>query len=349
MTSFAAWRTSAKQHLKSDRVGPIPRTGKNKNKKAQKQYQEITSAIFAAEAVEPHTTKSGFLFFDIQNVSSRVDRAARLPHRHTRRERKRADVFRYSGDSVECGRKRRAVDSLRVSRCPAGHGSARPSRHARSPSQLLRSSHLHCPGADAVQQVGITRIIADRSRRSVPPSGSTAGHRAASAAFSSHSNASSVSPIPRYSMTHDMGATYICFAAAFKCSSNASARSLVCRLRRSTIPAARASADSARQVRRLSAARRWPARIRSSAPGSEPPRCALRCRWGRARARGWTWRNGAVVIAAIVIDARQVNVGGNGKRIAGQRQPDLLLGLIEPAGLHQQQVVVHVRDRAGQA
>ncbi len=56
------------------RVGPIP-LGTNKNKKAQKQYEEITSAIFAAEAVEPHTTKSGFLFFDVQGVKQPVDGA----------------------------------------------------------------------------------------------------------------------------------------------------------------------------------------------------------------------------------------------------------------------------------
>ena len=49
------------------RVGPITLSG-NTNKKAQKQYAEIQSAIFAAQAVEPHTTKSGFLFFDVAGV-----------------------------------------------------------------------------------------------------------------------------------------------------------------------------------------------------------------------------------------------------------------------------------------
>jgi len=49
------------------RLGPIP-LGGNKNKKAQKQYEELLNARFAAEAVEPHTTKSGFLFFDIAGV-----------------------------------------------------------------------------------------------------------------------------------------------------------------------------------------------------------------------------------------------------------------------------------------
>ena len=50
------------------RLGPIP-LGGNKNKKVQKQYEELLSARFAAEAVEPHTTKSGFLFFDIAGVT----------------------------------------------------------------------------------------------------------------------------------------------------------------------------------------------------------------------------------------------------------------------------------------
>jgi len=53
------------------RVGPITINGA-KNKKAQKQYDEITAARFAAEAVEPHTTKSGFLFFDIEDVKQPV-------------------------------------------------------------------------------------------------------------------------------------------------------------------------------------------------------------------------------------------------------------------------------------
>jgi hypothetical protein len=56
------------------RIGPIPLSG-NKNKKAQKQYDEIMAARFSAEAVEPHSTKSGFLFFDIEGVKQPVDGA----------------------------------------------------------------------------------------------------------------------------------------------------------------------------------------------------------------------------------------------------------------------------------
>jgi len=54
------------------RAGPIPLPGNSKNKKAQKQYQELLNANFAAEAVEPHTTKSGFIFFDVLGVKQPV-------------------------------------------------------------------------------------------------------------------------------------------------------------------------------------------------------------------------------------------------------------------------------------
>jgi hypothetical protein len=54
------------------RVGPIPLSG-NKNKKAQKEYEEIQSAKFEAQAVEPHTTKSGFVFFDVEGVKQPLD------------------------------------------------------------------------------------------------------------------------------------------------------------------------------------------------------------------------------------------------------------------------------------
>jgi len=56
------------------RLGPLTLSG-NKNKKAQKQYSEILDAHFAAEAVEPHTTRAGFLFFDVAGVSQPVDGA----------------------------------------------------------------------------------------------------------------------------------------------------------------------------------------------------------------------------------------------------------------------------------
>ncbi|MGA3053905.1 MAG: hypothetical protein ABSD63_06840 [Candidatus Korobacteraceae bacterium] len=56
-------------------AGPIPLPGGTKNKKAQQQYAEITGAKFTAAAVEPHSTQSGFLFFDVLGVSQPVDGA----------------------------------------------------------------------------------------------------------------------------------------------------------------------------------------------------------------------------------------------------------------------------------
>jgi hypothetical protein len=53
-------------------VGPITLPGGSKNKKAQQQLDEITHAHFAAEIVPPHTTQSGFLFFDVENVKQPV-------------------------------------------------------------------------------------------------------------------------------------------------------------------------------------------------------------------------------------------------------------------------------------
>jgi hypothetical protein len=54
------------------RVGPIPLPRGPKNKKAQEQAQELNKAIFAARVVEPHSTQSGFLFFDIQDLKTPV-------------------------------------------------------------------------------------------------------------------------------------------------------------------------------------------------------------------------------------------------------------------------------------
>ena len=54
------------------RVGPIPIPGGIKNKKAQQQLEEVNRARFSALAVEPHSTQSGFLFFDIEDVPNPV-------------------------------------------------------------------------------------------------------------------------------------------------------------------------------------------------------------------------------------------------------------------------------------
>ncbi len=59
----------------SPHAGPIPLPGGTKNKKAQQQYDELMRAKFTAAAVEPHSTQSGFLFFDVRGVSQPVDGA----------------------------------------------------------------------------------------------------------------------------------------------------------------------------------------------------------------------------------------------------------------------------------
>lgn len=48
---------------------PIPRK-KVKGTVSQKEMDEIESAQFAAKAVEPHSTQSGFLYFDIGGISA---------------------------------------------------------------------------------------------------------------------------------------------------------------------------------------------------------------------------------------------------------------------------------------
>lgn len=49
---------------------PIPLPRKVKGAITQKQMDEIEAAQFAAKAVEPHGTQSGFLFFDVGGISS---------------------------------------------------------------------------------------------------------------------------------------------------------------------------------------------------------------------------------------------------------------------------------------
>jgi len=50
---------------------PIPIPHKNvKGTITQKERDEIESSQFAAKAVEPHTTQSGFLFFDVEDITA---------------------------------------------------------------------------------------------------------------------------------------------------------------------------------------------------------------------------------------------------------------------------------------
>ena len=52
------------------RPSPLPLPQKAKGGVSRKAMDEIESSQFAAKAVEPHTTQSGFLFFDVGGISS---------------------------------------------------------------------------------------------------------------------------------------------------------------------------------------------------------------------------------------------------------------------------------------
>ena len=54
----------------SPRPSPLPLPHKVKGTISQKEMDEIESSQFAAKAVEPHGTQSGFLFFDVGGISS---------------------------------------------------------------------------------------------------------------------------------------------------------------------------------------------------------------------------------------------------------------------------------------
>jgi hypothetical protein len=54
----------------STRPSPIPLPHKAKSGISKKEMDEIESSQFAARAVEPHSTQSGFLFFDVSDISS---------------------------------------------------------------------------------------------------------------------------------------------------------------------------------------------------------------------------------------------------------------------------------------
>ena len=56
---------------------PIPfPTNKVKGGLSKKEMEEIRIAQFAAKAVEPHSTQSGFLFFDVGGINRRLWRDA---------------------------------------------------------------------------------------------------------------------------------------------------------------------------------------------------------------------------------------------------------------------------------
>jgi hypothetical protein len=52
------------------RPSPLPLPHKVKGAVSKKELDEIESSQFAAKAVEPHSTQSGFMFFDIEGIRS---------------------------------------------------------------------------------------------------------------------------------------------------------------------------------------------------------------------------------------------------------------------------------------
>ena len=57
-------------HIKTGRVYPLPIPQKQKGAVGKKALDEIDRAQFSAKAVEPHSSQSGFLFFDVSGISS---------------------------------------------------------------------------------------------------------------------------------------------------------------------------------------------------------------------------------------------------------------------------------------
>ncbi|MGC2449852.1 MAG: hypothetical protein WA477_19550 [Candidatus Sulfotelmatobacter sp.] len=64
------YRRLSNPQAKTDTNNPLPFPHKVKGGVTQKEKDEIESSQFAARAVEPHTTQSGFLFFDIEDLNS---------------------------------------------------------------------------------------------------------------------------------------------------------------------------------------------------------------------------------------------------------------------------------------
>lgn len=64
------YRRLSNPQARTSTRSPLPFPRKVKGGVSKKEMDEIESSQFAAHAVEPHTTQSGFLYFDIAGVSS---------------------------------------------------------------------------------------------------------------------------------------------------------------------------------------------------------------------------------------------------------------------------------------
>lgn len=66
------YRRLSNPQAKTSTNNPLPFPHKVKGGITQQQKDEIESSQFAAKAVEPHTTQSGFLFFDVKDLNSPI-------------------------------------------------------------------------------------------------------------------------------------------------------------------------------------------------------------------------------------------------------------------------------------
>ena len=66
------YRRLSNPEAKTSTNNPLPFPHKVKGGITQQQKDEIESSQFAAKAVEPHTTQSGFLFFDVKDLNSPI-------------------------------------------------------------------------------------------------------------------------------------------------------------------------------------------------------------------------------------------------------------------------------------
>lgn len=64
------YRRLSNPQAKTDSRNPLPFPRKVKGGVSKAQMDEIEQSQFAARAVEPHTTQSGFLYFDVAGVNS---------------------------------------------------------------------------------------------------------------------------------------------------------------------------------------------------------------------------------------------------------------------------------------
>jgi len=64
------YRRIARQPLKGDQpsANPLPFPRKVKRSVKKEEQEEIQDSRFAAKAVEPHATRAGFLFFDVEGI-----------------------------------------------------------------------------------------------------------------------------------------------------------------------------------------------------------------------------------------------------------------------------------------